>query len=216
MRITEEYVKGYVVLKDKMVIGYLTVGQYLDGALTKIQHGIVSDNVSDQANKKLLPVLAPYDTLGSTRYVDFQTTKPVQETVKSHLNYVVADTEEWEQGVAKKLEQMPEIISYVKNQHLGFSIPYEHQGIGHGYYPDFIASVEMSDKSVLNLLIEVTGKKDDKKAMKIKTAREFWVPAVNNEGSFGKWAILEIQDIHETQNLIRATISHGSEHLLKG
>ncbi len=215
-RIVEQYVRSQIVLKDKMVIGYLTVGEYLDGALTKIQQGIVSDNVSDQSNKKILPVLAPYDTLGSTRYVDFPTTKPVQETVKSHLNYVVADTEEWEQGVAKKLEQMPEIISYVKNQNLGFSIPYEHQGIGHGYYPDFIARIEMPKKSVLNLLIEVTGKKDDKKAMKVKTAREFWIPAVNNEGSFGKWDILEIQDIHETQNLIRATMNSEHNISLKG
>lgn len=59
-----------------------------------------------QKEKKVLPILAPYDTLGSTQYVDFLTSRPVQETIKSHVHYVVADTEEWEQGVAKKLEQM--------------------------------------------------------------------------------------------------------------
>jgi type III restriction enzyme len=53
------------------------------------------------------------------------------------------------------------------------------------------------------LLIEVTGKKDDKKTIKVKTARDLWVPAVNNAEKYGKWAMLEIQDIHETQNLIR-------------
>jgi len=203
-RIASEYVASQVILKDRMVIGYLSVGAYLDGALTKIQQAITIENIAGQTDKKLFPILAPYDTVGSTRYVDFQTTKAVRGTVKSHVNYVVADTEEWEQGVAKRLEQMPEVLAYVKNQNLGFTIPYEHQGMGHGYYPDFISKIEMPDKSVLNLLIEVTGKKDDKKAMKIKTARDLWVPAVNNDGSFGKWAILEVQDIHETQNLIRA------------
>jgi len=215
-KIVEEYVKKYVVLKDRMVIGYLSVGEYFSGALTKIQQGIIAENLEFQKDKRLLPILAPYDTIGSTRYVDFLTTKEVRETEKSHVNYVVADTEEWEQGVAKKLEQLPEVLAYVKNQNLGFNIPYEHQGMAHNYIPDFIAVLEMPDKSKMNLLIEVTGKKDDKKIIKVKTAREFWVPAVNNIGKFGKWAILEVQDIHETQNLIRAGMKRGFDDLMPG
>ncbi|MEY4731129.1 MAG: hypothetical protein RL681_75 [Candidatus Parcubacteria bacterium] len=214
-RIVEEYVKSHVVLKDKMVIGYLSVGAYLSGALSKIQQAIVTENISNQTDRKLLPILAPYDTLGSTRYVDFLTTKPVQETVKSHINYVVADTQEWEQGVAKRLEEMPEVLAYVKNQNLGFAVPYEHQGVAHYYVPDFIVKVELPDKSTINLLIEVTGKKDDKKVAKVKTARDFWVPAVNNTGKFGVWAIIEIQDIHETQQLIRAGMNGGFNSLFK-
>lgn len=213
-KIAGEYVKKYVVLKDRMVIGYLTVGEYFSGALTKIQQGIISENLEHQKGKQLLPILAPYDTIGSTRYIDFLTTKDVRETVKSHINYVVADTEEWEQGVAKKLEQMPEVLTYVKNQNMGFTIPYEHQGVAHNYMPDFIAVLGMPDKSKLNLLIEVTGKKDDKKKMKVKTARELWVPAVNNGGKYGQWAILEVQDIHETQNIIRAGVERGFDNLL--
>jgi type III restriction enzyme len=45
--------------------------------------------------------------------------------------------------------------------------------------------------------------------MKVKTARELWIPAVNNTGKFGTWAFLEVQDIHETQNLIHAGIARG-------
>jgi len=212
-KIAEEYVKNYVVLKDRMVIGYLSVGEYFSGALTKIQQAIITENLEHQKDKKILPILAPYDTIGSTRYVDFLTTKDVRETIKSHVNYVVADTEEWEQGVAKKLEQMPEVLSYVKNQSLGFYISYEHQGAFHQYVPDFIAVIETPDKTKLNLIIEVTGKKDDRKTMKIKTTRDFWVPAVNNLGKYGKWAILEVQDIYETQNLIRAGITKGFDNL---
>lgn len=206
-RISEEYVKNHVVLKDRMVIGYLSVGEYFSGALTKIQQAIIIENLQHQNEKKLLPILAPYDTVGSTRYVDFLTTKEVQETVKSHVNYVVADTEEWEQGVAKRLEQMSEVLAYVKNQNLSFTIPYEHQGVTHHYMPDFIAKIETPNKLIVYLLLEVTGKKDDKKAMKIKTAREMWIPAINNTEKYGKWALLEVQDIHEVQNLIRAGIA---------
>lgn len=207
-KIAGEYVKNYVVLKDRMFIGYLSVGEYFSGALTKIQQAIICENLEDQKNKKILPILAPYDAVGSTRYVDFLTTKEVRDTVKSHINYVVADTEEWEQGVAKRLEQMPEVLAYVKNQNLGFVIPYEHQGAAHYFIPDFIAVLELKDKSKLNLIIEVTGRKDDKKKMKVKTARDLWIPAVNNFEKFGKWAILEIEDIHETQNLISVCINN--------
>jgi type III restriction enzyme len=214
-RIAEEYVKSQVVLKDRMVIGYLSVGEYFSGALTKIQQAVVAENIAGQKDKKLLPILAAYDSEGSTRYVDFLTTKPVFETAKSHVNYVVADTEEWEQGVAKRLEQMPEVIAYVKNQNLGFTVPYEHQGVAHHYLPDFIVKIELSDKSILNLIIEVTGIKDDKKATKVKTVRDFWIPAVNNAERFGKWAIIEIRDIYETQNLIRAAVGKESGVLIQ-
>ena len=71
-----------------------------------------------------------------------------QVAITSLFHYMVADTEEWEQGVAKKLEQMTEVFSYVKNQSLGFYIPYEYQGISHQYLPDFITRIEMSDKSI--------------------------------------------------------------------
>ncbi len=212
-KIAEDYVKTQVTLKDKMVIGYLSVGEYFSGALTKINDAIVVENLENQEHKKLLPILAAYDTLGSTRYVDFLTTKNVSDTVKSHINYVVADTEEWEQGVAKRLEEMPEVISYVKNQGLNFTIPFEHEGLTHHYVPDFIVILELPDNTKLNLIVEVTGKKDDAKAMKVKTTRDLWIPAINNLGRFGKWAIIEIQDIHETQNLIRAGISRGFDHL---
>ena len=58
--------------------------------------------------------------------------KAVWPTTKSDVNYVVADTQSREQIAAKTLEEMPEVISYVKNHFLGFQIPYmvgaeEHQ-----------------------------------------------------------------------------------------
>lgn len=213
LRIAQQYVDTQVTLKDRMVIGYLSVGGYFSGALTKIQNAIVTESISRSNKKKLLPILSPYDTLSSTKYVDFLTSREVMPTIKSHVNYVVSDTQEWEQGVAKKLEQMPEVLSYVVNQGLAFYIPYEYRGISRQYEPDFIAKIELPDKSLLNLIIEVTGKRDDKKALKVKTAREMWVPAINNHAIFGKWAMLEVQDIHETQNLISAGIDQGFDNL---
>ena len=39
------------------------------------------------------------------------------------------------------------------------------------------------------------------------------MPAINNIGKYGTWAILEVQDIHETQNLIRAGMARGFENI---
>ena len=137
----------------------------------------------------------------------------MRETDKSHVNYVVADTEEWEQGVAKKLEEMDEVICYVKNQGLNFLIPYEHQGLSHFYTPDFIVKLSKNKNEYINLGIEVTGKKDDKKAVKVYTAKKLWIPAVNNWGELGHWDFIEIQDIHQTQNLIRYGLEHGFDRV---
>ena len=37
---------------------------------------------------------------------------------------MVADTDSWEQKTAKALEEMDEVVRYVKNHNLGFTIPY--------------------------------------------------------------------------------------------
>jgi type III restriction enzyme len=66
------------------------------------------------------------------------------------------------------------------------------------------------DGSILNLIIEVTGEKDQMKVAKVKTATDLWVPAVNNHGGFGKWAMLEIRDVHEAQKLLRDAIQNAN------
>ena len=43
-------------------------------------------------------------------------------------------------------------------------------------------------------LLEVTGEKRADKEAKVSTARNLWVPAINNDGRFGKWAFLELRD----------------------
>src|SRR5205807_3949656 len=63
----------------------------------------------------------------STANVRFETIRPVYTTdpAKCPLNYVVADTDSWEQKVAHALEDMDEVVSYVKNDtHIAFVIPY--------------------------------------------------------------------------------------------
>ena len=110
--------------------------------------------------------------------------------------------------MAQALEEMDDVVSYVKNQNLGFTIPYTLNGEERSYYPDFIVHVDdgAGRDDLLNLIIEVTGEKKKDKAAKVATARTLWVPAVNAHGGFGRWAFLEISDPWDAQNTIRAAL----------
>jgi len=44
-------------------------------------------------------------------------------------------------------------------------------------------------------------------AAKVATARTLWVPAINNHGGFGRWAFLEIGDVHRAEAMIRALLA---------
>ena len=156
--------------------------------------------------KRLKPILRPYDTLGSTEYVDFTTTKGVWTTRpdKSHLSAVVLDSG-WEAKLAETLESMPEVLSYAKNQGLNFKIPYEFEGAPLNYVPDYLIRLDDGSPEPLTLILEVTGEQKKAKKAKAEAARDLWVPAVNNDGRFGRWAFLEVTDPWDAANLIRAT-----------
>ena len=44
---------------------------------------------------------------------------------------------------------------------------------------------------------------------KVSTARTLWIPAVNNEGSFGRWAFVEIDDPWDAKKTIRSFLECG-------
>ena len=212
LQITKDWMENCLVLKDNTFPQMLLITRWTRMASEKIYRSIVA---STEGQSKLKPILRSFETVGSTDYVDFDTTKPVYVTAedKSHISHVVADTESWEQKMASVLEEMPEVISYVKNQSLGFSIPYVLEGDERSYLPDFIVRIKTPDSDeILNLVLEVSGEKRKDKAAKVETAKNLWVPAVNNNGAFGKWAFIEISDPWDSKNLIRAYLNNLYEN----
>jgi type III restriction enzyme len=120
---------------------------------------------------------------GSTADVDYWTTRDVREVLRSHVNYVVADTRAWEQSAAYVLDTHPSVEAFVKNAGLGFAIPYLHNGQTHDYLPDFI--VRLRTDPVIHLLVETKGY--DELAEVKAAAAERWVAAVNADGQHGTW-----------------------------
>jgi type III restriction enzyme len=201
LTITRRWLAECVTCKDNTFPQLLLLIEFAHDAADRIYKAIVA---SSEGTPALRPLLRPYDTLGSTRYVDFDTTKAVYATdaARCHVSHVVADTGSWEQKLAQSMEEMPEVSCYVKNQGLNFTIPYALNGEDKQYYPDFIA--KLGD---LNLVIEVSGEARKDKAAKVSTARTLWVPAVNNHGGFGRWAFVEVTDPWDAQRTIRAAVA---------
>lgn len=178
--------------------------------IAHIYRGIIA---SQKVHARILPVLNFYNKFGSTKYVHGNTIKPVFETTKSHVNFVVADTESWEQICAKTLEELDEVKAYVKNAFLGFSIPYAANGKEDNlYFPDFIARCNKPDGSMLNLIIEVTGMNREK-ATKKDYVMNRWLPAVNNvreQYGFDEWDFIEIAyDISDIKNQLKNKIANA-------
>src|SRR3984957_506429 len=216
LAIAKRWLAECVTLKDNTFPQLLLLIEFAHDAADRIYKAIVA---STDGTAVLKPIPRPYDTLGSTRYVDFDTTRAVFATRddKCHISHVVADTGSWEQKMAEALENMPEVIRYVKNHNLTFTIPYTLNGEEQNYIPDFIACIDdgHGPDDLLSLIVEVTGEKKKDKAAKVATARTLWVPAVNNHGGFGRWTFLEVADPWNAQNLIRDFLSQAQAETTK-
>ena len=83
-----------------------------------------------QSEQFVRAILNPYNEEGSTRFVDFSTSKTdlfATDEALCHVNFVVAD-KDWEKAFAEATEQQLNdiCVSYVKNHNIGFEIPYEY------------------------------------------------------------------------------------------
>jgi type III restriction enzyme len=154
----------------------------------------------------LLPIIERFRPMGSTSEVLFRTVRPCHGTAKSHVSHV-AEHSEWEHTVAYYLERSPHVISYVKNDHLDFVIPYELYGARHNYLPDYLIRLRRNDGSELNLILEVKGFETEQDRQKQVTA-ERWVRAVNHHGGFGVWVLAVCREPHKLEKLLEARISH--------
>ena len=88
--------------------------------------------------------------------------------------------------------------AFVKNQGLGFTIPYLHRGGTHEYVPDFIVRLDNG----VQLILETKGY-DELEEVKAQAA-ERWVAAVNADGRFGEWRYAVSRDTNAIPSLLNA------------
>jgi type III restriction enzyme len=183
----------------------LLLAEWSHAAAERIHRAITN---ATRGEPRLIPTLRPYDSIGSTDDVYFETTKTTYDTERSHVNRVAQDSG-WETEIATKLESMSEVISYVKNQGLNLKVPYTFEGRAGNYVPDFVIRLRDRDSTgeddLLTLVLEVSGEPKKEKQAKVDTARDLWVQAVNNWGGLGRWAFLEVTQMENAADLIRSS-----------
>ncbi len=184
-----------LVLKgDSQPCDILLVGEYMQKA-TSVLYDAVRDGTSTTSSEI---AVIPQGTAGrgSTLNVDFYTTKRIAPARKCHLNAMVADTKYWEQTAGFWLDNRDDVVKWVKNEKLGFFIPYRRRGLPAKYYPDFIVVNTAGE----NVIVEIKGQVTDSADAKAKAA-ERWVEAVNKLGGHGKWRYLMVTDPNRWEKL---------------
>ncbi len=200
-RITKDWLENYLICKGGTYPAQLKYKMLADMACEKIFDGITRANVGSEPIKA---VLDPYNPTGSSIHVSFNTSKTSRWTTDSRrcqLNYVILDSD-WEAEFCRIAEAHPRVRAYVKNQNLGFEVPYRMGSDNRKYLPDFIVLLEdgHGENDLLHLVVEIKGIRTEEAKRKKETMEVFWIPGVNNLGTYGRWAFVEFPDVYAMQN----------------
>ena len=209
-RIALQWLRSHLVCRGGTYPAQLLYKQLGDEACERITRGIVRENIGSRPATVLLD---PYNPAGSTADVHFATSKETYRTNprRCHVNYVVCDSG-WEAECARTLETHPKVQAYVKNQGLGFTVPYRLGGEARAYVPDFIvlANDGHGEDDLLHLMVEVKGRRMEDAKVKKETVETQWMPGVNRLGEYGRWKFLELRDVYRMREEIDAVLADAA------
>lgn len=162
------------------------------------------------AERPIIAVLDPYNPAGSTAHVRFNTSKMSRwqtDARRCHVNWVVLDSD-WEAEFCRVAESHARVRAYVKNHGLGLEVPYRYGSEMRRYLPDFIVLVDdgRGDDDLLHLIVEIKGYRREDAKEKKSTMDTYWVPGVNNLGSYGRWAFAEFTEMYQIESDFEAKV----------
>ena len=194
--IVSDWFNKYLVCKGGTNHGFLLYSSIASKACEKIFNAVILKSIEMDKNRVSV-ILDPYAPYGSTRNVNFKTSKKLlfETNEKCHINYAVCDSK-WEQEFCRAVQDNQYVVSYVKNLGMGFEIPYKYAGAEHMYMPDFIilANDGHGTDDLLRLVVEVKGEENDMDLAKKSTVDTYWINGVNALGRFGRWKFLQLTD----------------------
>ena len=214
-KVVREWLDQCLVCKGGTNHGQLVYRKIADRACERMMTAIV---VSAGPDSKRLAILDPYNPTGSTMDVNFNTSKTLRwetDSRRCHVNWAICDST-WEQEFCRVLDAHPKVRRWVKNQSMGFEVPYVLAGVARRYIPDFIAVVDdgRGDDDLLNLVCEVKGYRGEDANEKKNTMEAYWVDGANNTGKFGRWAFAEFRDPMVMEDQLSTAAEEVVNHVL--
>ena len=214
-RITRQWLDTCLVCKGNTYPAQLMYQELGDMACEKITAGITRSLVGQNPIKA---VLDPYNPTGSTNHVSFNTSKRDRwetDARRCHINWIILDSD-WEGEFCRVAEAHPRVKAYVKNHNLGLTVPYRYGSNTRTYIPDFIVLVDdgRGDDDLLRLIVEIKGYRLEDAKEKKATTETYWVPGVNNLGSYGRWAFAEFTEVYQIQSDFEAKVESEFNNMI--
>ena len=198
-RIARQWLDDCLVCKGSTYPAQLMYQELADTACERIFAAITREGIGRHPVKA---VFDPYNPMGSTAHVNFNTTKTRRwqtDARRCHINYIVLDSD-WEAEFCRVAESHPRVKAYVKNHNLGLEVPYRSGSETRTYLPDFIVLIDDGNgDDLLHLIVEIKGYRGEDAKDKKATMDTYWVPGVNHHGDCGRWAFAEFADVHEVE-----------------
>ncbi|MCG3163892.1 MAG: hypothetical protein JMDDDDMK_05350 [Acidobacteria bacterium] len=199
-RITRQWLDECLVCKGGTYPAQLMYQELADMACQRITAGITQAMMDERPIKV---VLDPYNPTGSTAHVKFNTSKTHRwqtDARRCHINWVILDSD-WEAEFCRVAEAHPRVRAYVKNHNLGLEVPYRYGSEMRKYIPDFIVLLDdgRGPEDPLHLIVEIKGYRREDAKDKKQTMDTYWIPGVNNNGQYGRWAFAEFTDVFQME-----------------
>jgi type III restriction enzyme len=206
-RITKEWLDDCLVCKGGTFPAQLVYQELADMACERITAAITRAVMGAQPIKA---VLDPYNPTGSTLHVMFNTTKTSRWQTDGrlcHINWVILDSD-WEGEFCRVAESHARVKAYVKNHNLGLEVPYRYGSQARRYIPDFIVLVDdgHGEGDLLHLVVEIKGYRREDAKEKKSTMDTYWVPGVNHDGRYGRWAFAEFTEVYQIEADFKAKV----------
>lgn len=213
-RIAKQWLDTHLVCKGGTYPAQLMYQELADMACERITAGIVR---AEQGRSPIKAVLDPYNPTGSTIHVKFNTSKSDRyqtDSRRCHINWVILDSD-WEAEFCRVVESHPKVKAYVKNHNLGLEAPYRFGSQARKYIPDFIVLVDDGKPDPLHLIVEIKGYRRQDAVVKKETMDVYWVPGVNNLGSYGRWAFAEFTDVFQMEDDFTAKLEAEFDKMIE-
>ncbi|MBC8064842.1 MAG: DEAD/DEAH box helicase family protein [Chlorobia bacterium] len=215
-RITREWLDTCLICKGGTQPAQLMYQQFADIACNRITDAITRHHVGECQIKAILD---PYNPEGSTRFVNFNTSRTDRWETRSdkcHVNWVVLDSD-WEAEFCRVAENHPQVRAYVKNHNLGLEVPYRFGSESRKYLPDFIVLVDdgHGPEDILRLVVEIKGYRGEDAKDKKSTMETYWVSGVNHHGGYGRWAFAEFGDVWAMEMDFKEKVEGEFEKLIE-